>query len=131
MIDKIAGRYGFSIGLESVTFSCLWTLHSDDRMRDLAVTIRNISWREPELWAEEEFPIEPESQQRLYHLLPEELVNRSVHAHELITTLTRIAYISAPPGKIRRSSGQSACRVANSDRSPGLGTPGETQSLTH
>src|SRR5262245_29844008 len=39
VIDKIAGRYDFSIGLESATFSRLWTLCSDDRMRDLAIAI--------------------------------------------------------------------------------------------
>src|SRR5215510_13168684 len=53
VIDKIAGRNDVSIGLESATCSCRWTLHSDDRMRDLAVVIRDISWREPELWTEE------------------------------------------------------------------------------
>lgn len=95
VIDKIAGRYDFSIGLESNTFSCLWNLHSDDRVRDLAVAINSIVWREPEGWEAEECIVETESQQRIYHLLPEELANRSPYAQQLITILTRIAYISA------------------------------------
>lgn len=95
VIDKIAGRYNFSIGLESNHFRCSWLLHSNDRINDLAVAIQQIVWREPDDWDVEQFTIEPQSRQRIYHLLPEELANRSPHARRLIENLNRIAYISA------------------------------------
>ncbi len=95
VIDKIAGRYEFSIGLESESFSCLWRMRSDDRVRDLAVPISSIVWREAAGWEEEIFDLAAKQSQRIYHLLPEELTTRSSHAKELINTLTRIAYISA------------------------------------
>ncbi len=120
VIDKLAGRYDFSIGIESNTFNCLWTLHSDDRNRDLAVAIKAINWCEPELWVEEPFSIQPESRQRIHHLLPEELANRSIHARELIATLTRIAYISA-----ERIGPRETYPATTPDQQTNVGTQGE------
>lgn len=95
VIDKIAGRYDFSIGLESPDFSCRWQFTSTDRVRDLSVSISQITWAEREQWVPETFHITPGSVQRIYHLLPEVLANRSAAAQSLITTLQYIAYISA------------------------------------
>jgi len=95
VIDKITGRYEFSIGLQSDDFRCSWRMHSEDRVRDLAVPIRKIMWAAADSWQEETFDLEAEQRQRIYHLLPEELVNRSPQAQTLIAMLTQIAYISA------------------------------------
>ncbi|NJO82619.1 MAG: DUF3696 domain-containing protein [Blastochloris sp.] len=95
VIDKITGRYEFGIGLESDTFRCTWRMHSDDRIRDLAVPIQRITWAEADTWEERSFDLAADPQLRIYHLLPEELANRSKHAETLISTLLRIAYISA------------------------------------
>lgn len=95
VIDKIAGRYEFSIGLESDAFSCTWRMRSEDRIRDLAVPISRIVWSEADSWVEQLFELESDQLQRIYHLLPESLTSRSPHATALITTLTRMAYISA------------------------------------
>jgi predicted ATPase len=95
VIDKLTGRYEFSIGLEAPTFQCTWKMLSEDRVRDLAVPISALTWAEANAWQTESFDLTVEDHQRIYHLLPEELVNRSVHAQALIATLTRMAYISA------------------------------------
>jgi predicted ATPase len=95
VIDKLTGRYEFSIGLEAPTFQCTWKMLSEDRVRDLAVPISALTWAEADTWQTESFDLTVENHQRIYHLLPEELVNRSAHAQALITTLTRMAYISA------------------------------------
>lgn len=95
VIDKLTGRYEFSIGVESETFHCTWKVVSEDRVRDLAVPISAITWFAADDWQEEVFDLATDDRQRIYHLLPEELVNRSAHAQTLISTLTRMAYISA------------------------------------
>lgn len=95
VIDKLTGRYEFRIGLESDTFRCLWHMQSEDRVRDLAVPIARILWADATTWQDETFDLNHHPEQRIYHLLPEDLVNRSDHARTLINTLVRIAYISA------------------------------------
>lgn len=95
VIDKITGRYEFGITLESDTFRCSWRMHSEDRVRDLSVPIARVTWSDADNWQEEVFDLEDDQLHRIYHLLPEELANRSAHAKLLINTLVRIAYISA------------------------------------
>lgn len=95
VIDKITGRYEFGISLESDTFRCTWRMHSEDRVRDLAVPIMRITWAAADDWQEEVYDLEADQIHRIYHLLPEDLANRSAHARTLITTLVRVAYISA------------------------------------
>jgi predicted ATPase len=95
VIDKITGRHEFSISLESDTFRCSWHMRSEDRVSDLAVPISRITWSAAEDWQEVVFHLDADQHQRIYHLLPEDLANRSEHAQALIRTLIRIAYISA------------------------------------
>lgn len=93
VIDTLSGRKEFRIGVESDTFECFWEMQSE-QSQELSVPIKTIVWREAPEWQSVSVDV-TEQQQRLYHLVPEDMWQASVYARHLSSLLIRLAYISA------------------------------------
>jgi len=93
VIDQISGRNTFRIGLASENYECVWTMQTEHRA-ELSIPITTIIWRETPEWIAQNVEID-DTQQRIYQLLPETILNHSTQAKQLSTTLTRLTYISA------------------------------------
>ncbi|NJL57238.1 AAA family ATPase [bacterium] len=67
VIDKINGRREFSIGVQSNTFECVWTMQSESR-KEMSVPISTIVWREAPEWQHVKTELMTQDQrERIYH----------------------------------------------------------------
>jgi predicted ATPase len=95
VIDKISGRKDFRIGVQADTFECFWTMRAEGR-QELSVPISTIDWREAPDWQQVTVDVSAQDkQERIYHLLPENIWQASEKAQQLSSLLIRLAYISA------------------------------------
>ena len=93
VIDKITGRREFTLGLQTETFDCLWTMEADDRFA-LSVPVKRIVWREADHWEPAVTEVAGTSTP-LHYLLPATTLDVSPNASQLANLLVKLTYISA------------------------------------
>ncbi len=94
VIDKIAGRREFKVGLGAETFACLWLMEASDRLA-LAVPVKHITWREAENW--ELIEADLNDKWVLSNLFPLSSSDMGTfqNTQQLLKILFRLTYISA------------------------------------
>ena len=91
VVDKVAGRTEFGIGLAWKDTSCFWVMESNDRS-SMTMPVKSVQWHKG---AERTRVFNEEKDFDLHFLMPQSLLTESAEAKDLATAVRDLSYLSA------------------------------------